>query len=536
MAFLKTARAVVQNPSVSRREWAGIRTASRAMGALPSFAKTRVAKTGAVPSNLVDQAGTIFGAQFDPTKYLLTHATIVASVDVYQPPNAKLGSVIEDGFRVNRKYGDFRIKAECSQFINNNRDAWSRGVLVKAFETFIGGHNFVEHVQIESMSKGRIIDAVARDIGDSVYIDILIATDRKHADLVTAIESKKMGTMSMGCTVDGTICTKCGHWAADETEMCPHIKYSKGNTFFDEQGQQHIIAELCGHEDLEPTGGVQFIEASWVETPAFTGAVLRNVMEASPEVARQAAAVLNTPPTQWDQNAQLKAAGMQRAATSLSDLEAAAAQDSRVVGTVAHGPFTAPDVLSVGSPDMNADLFLSGWDDEEPAEDEGEGEAEAPAEPDSPLDGVRDDLKKHLLQQVTKQIKDEMKGKDVQDALSTAPNDTVQHEARAYAAGLRSIVRTANSDIALLDAVAAFNRDTGVKIPVPIYRAALKLGPSTKFSGSQEFVRACQAALGRQPSTAEIRVLARFSTLLTRQASVRAGNPTMAVATDRSTT
>lgn len=507
------------------------------MGSLPSFAKTRVAKTGAVPGNLVDQAGTIFGSPFDPTKYLLTHATIVASVDVYQPPNAKLGSVLEDGFRVNRKYGDFRIKAECAQFINNNRDAWSRGVLVKAFETFIGGHNFVEHVQIESMSRGRIIDAVARDIGDSVYIDILIATDRKHADLVTAIENGKMGTMSMGCTVDGTICTKCGHWAADETEMCPHIKYSKGNTFFDEQGQQHIVAELCGHADLDPTGGVTFIEASWVETPAFTGAVLRNVMEASPEIARQAASVLNTPPPQWGAEATLKAAGMHRAATRLDVLEAAAQLDSRVVGTVAHGPFTAPDVLSVGPSDMNADMFLSGWDDEG---DEGGGEeapAEAPAsEPSSPLDGVSDDLKNHLLEQVKKQIKDEMKGKDVSDALSTAPNDSIVHEGRAYSAGLRAIVRTASSDIALIDAVAAFNRDAGVEIPVPLYRAALKLGSSTRFSGSSEFVRACHAALGRQPTTAEVRVLARISNLLTRQAKVRAGNHKMAVATDRSVT
>ncbi len=534
MAFLKTARAVVQQPHVSRRAWADIRTASRAMGALPSFAKTRVAKTGAVPGNLVDQAGTIFGSQFDPAKYLLTHATIVASVDVYQPSNAKLGSVLEDGFRVNRKYGDFRIKGECAQFINNNRDAWSRGVLVKAFETFIGGHNFVEHVQIESMSKGRIIDAVARDIGDSVYIDILIATDREHADLVTAIENGKMGTMSMGCTVDGTICTKCGHWAADETEMCPHIKYSKGNTFFDEQGQQHIIAELCGHEELDPTGGVQFIEASWVETPAFTGAVLRNVMEATSEVAKQAAAVLASPPPEWSADATPKAAGMRRAATSIDALEAAAAKDSRVVGTVASGPFTAPEVLSVGP--MEADVFLSGWDDDEGDDEGGEAPAEEPAEPDSPLDGVSEDLKKHLLQQVTKQIKDDMKGKDVQDALSTAPNDTMQHEGRAYKAGLAALVRTASSDIALINEVAAFNKAAGVKIPVPIYRVALTLGSSTQYSGSSEFVRACHAALERQPSTAEIRVLARLSNLLSRQASVRAGNPNMAVATIRSVT
>jgi hypothetical protein len=540
MAHLKTARAVVETPAVTRRAWGEIRTAGRSMGKLPSFARSRVAKTtGAVPTNLVEQASTIFGSAFDPKQYLLTHATIVASVDVYQPTNAKLGSVLDDGFRVNRKYGDFRIKAECAKFINNNKDAWSRGVLVKAFETFIAGHNFVEHVQIESMSKGRIIDAVARDIGDSVYIDILIATDRKHADLVTAIESGKMGTLSMGCTVDGTICTKCGHWAADETEMCPHIKYQKGNSFFDEQGSQHIVAELCGHDSLEPTGGVTFIEASWVETPAFTGAVLRNVMEATAEVAAKAAAVLNTPPPQWSADATLKAAGMAHKATALSTLEAAAEQDPRIVAQVGHGPMTSPDVLSVGAnPTMEADLFLAGWDDfDEGGGEEEEGEAEPKEEKeDAPLDSVRDDLKDHLLKEVKKQIKDEMKGKDVGDALSTAPNETMQHEGTTkvvatYKAGLASLVRTASSDVALLNELAMFNKAAGVKIPVPVYRAALKLGSATKFSDSKEFVRACHAVLGRQPSSTEVRVLARLSHLLSRRSNARAGNPDMAVAT-----
>jgi hypothetical protein len=541
MAFLKTARAVVENPHVSRRAWGEIRTAGRSLGRLPNFSRSRVASAaGSVPTNLVDQASAIFNETFDPEKYLLTHATIVASVDVYQPPGAKTGSVFEDGFRVNRRYGDFRVKSECQQFINNNRDAWSRGVLLKAFETFIGGHNFVEHVQIESMSKGRIIDAVARDIGDSVYIDILIATDRKHADLVAAIESGKMGTMSMGCTVDGTICTKCGHWAADETEMCPHIKYQKGNTFIDEHGRQHIIAELCGHESLDPTGGVTFIEASWVETPAFTGAVLRNVMEASDSVAAKAAHILNTPPPQWSPEAHLKAAGMQRSAVDISVLEAAAAQDGRVVARVSHGPLTSPAVLSVGaSPSMEADLFLSGWEDfDEEGGDGGDGEGEGGSEPkdtapsQSPMDEVKEDLKKHLRKQVQKQIKDEIKNDDVSDALdSTAPNDTVQHEA-TYRAGLDAIVRTASSDVALVDAVAAFNKAAGVQIPVPIYRAALKLGASDKYSGSTEFVRACHAVLGRQPNPAEIRVLARLSSLLSRRSSARSGNHHMAVATE----
>jgi len=108
----------------------------------------------------------------------------------------------------------------------------------------IAVHN-CEHVQVEELSKGRIIDAAARDIGRSVYVDILVATDRKHTQLVTDIESGKMGTLSMGCTTQTTQCTKCGNVAVDDTDTCDCIRYHKLDTFYDSQGQRRVIAELC---------------------------------------------------------------------------------------------------------------------------------------------------------------------------------------------------------------------------------------------------------------------------------------------------
>lgn len=190
MAFMKYARAAIVHPHMTGRAWSQVRTAARA--------------EADVSENLVQRASDIFGKPFNPNDYLLTHATIVASVDTYDPPGVKLGRVLDGGFRVNRKFANFRVKTGCDKYINNNLDCWDRDVLLKSYRTFIGGHNFVEHVQIEDQSKGRIIDAVARDIGDSVYVDILIATDRQHADLVEAIENGKMGTLSMGCFLPGT--------------------------------------------------------------------------------------------------------------------------------------------------------------------------------------------------------------------------------------------------------------------------------------------------------------------------------------------
>ena len=147
--------------SIGRKQWGNVRAAARQSGKIAKdFRPTKVA----MASNLVERATQLLGKPFNPKNFLLTHATIVASVDVESPQGVKLGHQMEDGFRVNRRYGDYRVKPVCDKFINNNLDAWSRPVLLKAFETFVGGHNFVEHVQIESQSRGRIIDAVARRI------------------------------------------------------------------------------------------------------------------------------------------------------------------------------------------------------------------------------------------------------------------------------------------------------------------------------------------------------------------------------------
>ena len=408
----------------------------------------------------------------------------------------------------------------------HNCDAWSRPVLLKAFQTFIGGHNFVDHVQVESLSKGRIIDAIARDIGESVYVDILIATDRKHTDLVKAIESEKMGTLSMGCTVDNTTCTKCGHVAADETEMCPHIKFEKGNTFFDEQGRQHRVAELCGHEELEPTGGVTFIEASWVEIPAFTGAVLRNVLEAVPaQIERQAAEVLASTPPQWDMDAQLKAA---------------ARRQGEVVGTVKTGVPTSlrmDDGVTVNTSigPIGEDQFLAGWDDngmvaQWEEEEEEEATTEETTEEAGPFDDMIDQLTRHVTDKVKKRVEDQMKEEDLSNEDPMAPNDTIQHEANArvasvYRQGLGILLRTASSDAALMNGVAQLNNSAGMSIPVPIYRAALSAGAASKYASAERYLNACRKFLGRQLVTAsEARTLIRFGKLLSRWDITRQGS------------
>lgn len=131
------------------------------------------------------------------------NCTIIASVDT-EVGSGQLGKSFEEGITINRRFADYLITPQTSQYVNNNQDSWERKLLLATFKTFVGGENYVEHLQIPEMSKGKIIDAAARDIGDSIYVDILVATDRKHQPLINAIASEQLTTLSMGCFLPGT--------------------------------------------------------------------------------------------------------------------------------------------------------------------------------------------------------------------------------------------------------------------------------------------------------------------------------------------
>lgn len=488
MAMLKYATAAIVHQSVSKTEWANIRVAGKGI---------RLAAPG-INDNLIERASEMMQTPFDPSKFLLTHATIVSSVDTYAPPGTKTGSVLVEGFRVNLKYPEFRVTQNTAKYINSNNDFWPRAVLLKAYPTFIGGHSFLEHVQLEELSKGRIIDAVARDIGESIYVDILIANDRKHADLIHAIESGEMSTLSMGCLIDGSQCSKCGHWAADETELCSHIKYMKGNTFFDEQGNPHKIAEKCGDESLDPTGGVTFIEASWVKSPAFLGAVARNILTPTDDQVKQATAILSSPPPQWSADANIKAA-------------------SRILnggGILIPKKFGAAEDLTVED-----EVFLAGWEDGEDAGGESaEPSVEAPKEEASPVDDMVKRLEEYAAKEVERRLREKMQKPAEPDSGNSSLNETIMKQAgMAYQASMDVLVRTASSDASLIDAVAELNNKLGIHIPVGVYRAALRVGSVSAYSNADEFRVACDNALGRRTNLSEARTLIRLGKLLSRR-------------------
>ena len=232
---------------------------------------------GAIPKDHVNRIAKSVLRKCDPNQYLLSHDTIVASVDTYEPKGVKTGRFMNKGVQIDVRYPNYRIKPECLNIINNNGDAWDRPLLLSTYRTFIGAPNYLEHVQIPELSKGFIVDAIARDLGNSCYVDILVATDRKHGQLVSDILTGTISAFSMGCISLFTICTKCGNVASDDSQLCPCIQYEGKHTeFVGEDGKKQKIAELIGHVSVPNSN--QFIEASWVRNPAFAGAVRRNFL------------------------------------------------------------------------------------------------------------------------------------------------------------------------------------------------------------------------------------------------------------------
>lgn len=468
MAFLRFASAVLAHPHVSERVWGKIRSAGR-IAADPS-------------RSLVAQASDILGSPFDPNRYLLSHATIVASVTVQAVPGVKVGSAIENGKRIDRRWIEYGITPETDKYINNNNDAWSREVLAASYRTFIGGQNFLEHVQIDELSKGRIIDAVLRDIGDSLYADILIATDRKNRELVADIESGRMSGLSMGCTTLTTQCTKCGHVADDETQLCSHIRYEKGNIFIDKQGVRRRVAELCGHHSIDPNAGVTFIEASWVANPAFTGAVARNIIspsDISEEMARQATEVLSLPPLQW-----LSKTGLAKAASLV-------AQDE------------------------------GGFDFGDDGGGEGGDAAPPPEEGVSVLKDLEDSVVREVVDRVEKKIRDEISGNETPSVdESPSLDDTLVKEAsrkvaqRAYLAAVSGIVRTASGNADVMNRIAVLDHEFGIRNDTSLYRTVLRVGSLNPSASVENYLNACRGVLGTRLDKRQARALIRLGRIL----------------------
>jgi hypothetical protein len=470
MAMMKYGAATVVNPVVAPGKWLEKKV---------SPGRKKIAKQ-------------IIG-QHDVSDWLLTHVTIMASVDCdYADPKDPKSNYL--------------IKPEHSIFVNNNGDSWERSLLAATYKTFLTADNFVEHVQIPELSKGKILDVALREVpftkdkdGNDVttlYVDILIATNRKHVDLIRKIESGEYSAVSMGCLIKYSQCSQCGNIAADETEACKHIRYYKGNHFFDKQGVKRVIAELCGRVE-EPDSCV-FIDASWVRKPAFEGAVLRNIVDVKQDPNNQLSDKIQqavmTPGTVNDIQFADSNLLARAASSEIADVRANSAKEAASIlmkelqadeegGDSAPDPAPEPEAPAddtpaedSGSDDLDAPLDDSSFpeapeDTGAPAEEAGPSLGDAPTE-SSPAPAEEPVIDEPAEDATTKEVKDMFKKQILNDLRRDLLKQQAKTDIENRPSGLENDINESLVRDASIGNVLSSDKDVDTYVKKALYKDA----------------------------------------------------------------
>ncbi len=92
----------------------------------------------------------------------------------------------------------------------------------------------------------------------------------------------------MGALANITQCSYCGQKFMGDDRECTHLENNIRGFLKDQNTSKQIyVAELCGsldHNNNYIEDSCEFIEASWVENPAFKGAVVNHVVSNEEEL------------------------------------------------------------------------------------------------------------------------------------------------------------------------------------------------------------------------------------------------------------
>src|SRR5689334_836879 len=167
---------------------------------------------------------------------------------------------------------------------NGNKDYFPRKELESSYQTFVGRNIFLDHNSESSLySIGKIVDALPIDDPETgeFYIELVGKIDRTlHPEICRKIETGELNSTSMGCSVDESICSICGHVLhSDADDKCDHMGMNLGKEF---PAEIDIPEYNIKKGDLIPAfsinKGIVFNEDSIVGVPADPTAVIKTVL------------------------------------------------------------------------------------------------------------------------------------------------------------------------------------------------------------------------------------------------------------------
>jgi len=194
----------------------------------------------------------------------------LASGTICIEPGSDKAKIIESEIQKHPTALFFRSKAIKANEPNSNGDYFSEDELKKAYKTFEGVPFFTNHDnQNVENARGKVIFAEWLPEEKSVYT-ISFVDREAFPHICRSIEEEYITGVSMGCSVEYSVCNICGNKAEKTDDYCSHIKERKGRTFSGRAKNVVTgeIKEFTNHPVFEYNYGIKFIELSAVVDPA----------------------------------------------------------------------------------------------------------------------------------------------------------------------------------------------------------------------------------------------------------------------------
>ena len=164
----------------------------------------------------------------------------------------------------------FRAKAIKADEPNSNGDSFSKEELLQAYKSFEGVPFFTNHENQDiEKAKGKIIFAEWDEKENSVYTIAFVDRDA-YPHICRGIEQGYMTGVSMGASVEYSICNICENKAERTEDYCEHIRNRKSRKFTGKARNVRTgnVEQFRDEPVFEHNYGIKFIELSGVVDPA----------------------------------------------------------------------------------------------------------------------------------------------------------------------------------------------------------------------------------------------------------------------------
>ena len=213
-----------------------------------------------------------------------------ASGSVFVEPGSDKARIIEAEIEKHPTALFFRAKAIKADEENSNGDFFSEEELLRAYKSFEGVPFFTNHdnQNIEN-ARGKIIFAEWVPEEKAVYT-IAFVDREAFPHICRSIEEEYVTGVSMGCSVDYSICNICDNKAEKTDDYCWHIRERKGRKFSG-KAKNVNTGEMKAFKDqpvFEYNYGIKFIELSAVVDPACESCHIEGIIPNDDYVKRVA--------------------------------------------------------------------------------------------------------------------------------------------------------------------------------------------------------------------------------------------------------